>query len=261
MGMEAQPAQGVGGRAVVPVSRHRTPQLAEVSPDLVFPAGADVHLQQGVFRSGAQGGIMGYSLFPAGADGIDLVGGVFPQQGADGVGLPGRAALHHRQIAPAAHQGVPAVLIGPLGLLVLGEEKHPGGVPVQPVDDEKPAFGLAPADVVGGHAVGGAHLLPVAGHAQKSGGLFDHQQPLVLVKDGEGGLCLPAALRADHHQLTRLQRVVVAGDGDPVHLYLAPGEQALDVVAALAPDLLQQKGEQRSGLGDGIGFFLHNFTS
>ena len=83
----------------------------------------------------------------------------------------------------------------------------------------------------------------------------------VLIEDREGGLCAPAPLRADSDGLARLQGVVVAGDCHPVHLHLASGEQALDVVAALAPDLLQQKGEQRPGLGDGIGFFLHNFTS
>ena len=85
MGMEAQPPQRIGGRSVVPVSGHRTAQLAEVGPDLVFPAGVQIDLQKGVFLSGADHGIMGYRFLTAGAHRVYLVGGVLPQQGADGV--------------------------------------------------------------------------------------------------------------------------------------------------------------------------------
>ena len=58
---------------------------------------------------------------------------------------------------------VPAVLEGPLGRLILGEEEHAGGVPIQPVDDEDPAPGIGLAHIISGHAVGGAQPLPLAG--------------------------------------------------------------------------------------------------
>ena len=86
------------------------------------------------------------------------MGGVLPQKGADGVLLPGGPALHHRQIAPAAHQRIPVLLVGPLGLLVFGEQEHAGGVAVQPVDDEHPPSGPGAAHVLPRHAVGGAAL-------------------------------------------------------------------------------------------------------
>ena len=184
------------------------------------------------------------------------MGGVLPQESAHRVRLPGRAALHHRQIAPAAHQGVPLILKGPLGFLVPGEEEHAGGVPIQPVDDEHPAPGVALPHVVGGHAVGGAQLFPVAGHAQQPGGLVHHQDPAVLIEHWEGG---GGPGRGQHrHPLPRRQGMVVAGNRFPVHRHLAPGEQGLDVVAA-PPDPLQQEGQQGAARLHRIFHFLHPY--
>ena len=260
MGVEAQAAQRAGGRAVVPVSRHGAAQLAQVGADLVLAPGVDVHLQQGVLPPRLDGAVVGHRLLAAGADGVDLVGGVLPQKGADGVLLPGGPALHHRQIAPAAHQRVPVLLIGPLGLLVFGEQEHAGGVAVQPVDDEHPPSGPGAAHVLPRHAVGGAHLLPVAGHAQQAGGLVNDQDAPVLIEHREGG---PPRLRplGEHaHPLAGGEGVVVAADGRPIHLHLPPGEQRLDMVAAPL-HVLQQEGQQRAAPLHGKLHLFHTITS
>ena len=158
--------------------------------------------------------------------------------------------------SPGGAPGRPTVLIGPLGVLVPGEEEHAGGVPVQPVDDEEPLPRLPGLHIVGGQAVGGALLLPVTAHGEEPGGLVHHQDPAVLIEHREGG---GGPGRGQHrHPLSRRQGMVVAGDRFPVHLHLAPGEQGLDVVAA-SPDPLQQEGQQGAAPLHRIFHFLHPY--
>ena len=172
------------------------------------------------------------------------------QVGVDGVTLGARGALHHCQIAPAGDNVVPAGLEQLFGGLVLGEHQHPGGVPVQPVDDKNAVVNVLALHVVGDHVVGRAHLLLLVAHAQKLGGLVDHNEVLVLKEDGEGeGVLLGSGHGQDGHHLAGGQGRVELGGGLAVHRHQLAGEQGLDVVAALPLEGSQQKGKERGGLG------------
>ena len=202
MGVEAQTAQGVLDGPIGPVPRHGTAQLAEMGADLVLPPGLQIHLQQGKPLVGGQGPVAGDRLPAALGDRVDLVGGVLPQEGADGIRRLRGTSLSQGQISPAPDQPGPVVLEGPLHVLVLGEEKNPGGVPVQPVDDKDPPPRRTAADVGGDRPVSGALPLLLVGHGQEPCGLVHRQKAGVLIEQGEGQRCPGRSLRQKHHRLT-----------------------------------------------------------
>lgn len=108
------------------------------------------------------------------------------QIGADGVPVRLGRPLYQRPVAPAGDDLVPLGLEQLLRLQVPGEHEHPGGVPVQTVENIDPVVDVLALHIVGDYVIGGAGLFLVGGHTEQLGRLVDHNEVLVLIEQREG---------------------------------------------------------------------------
>ena len=186
--MEAQTAQGIGLGPVLFVPRHRVAYVLHMHPDLVLPSGVDGHVQQGIAAPRRHSPVVGHG--PAAVQtrlaGEDQVCGRLDQVGHHGVLRRLGRPLHHGVVAPAGDDVVPVLLECLLCVRVLGENQHPGGLPVQAVDHENLRVHVLGLHIVGHLSIGRPDPLPLIAHAEQAGGLVHRDEPLVLVEDGEG---------------------------------------------------------------------------
>ena len=129
---------------------------------------------------------------PAGDHGHALaVPGVAADGGVDRALGGGEAALDQGQVAALDPVGGQVAGQGQVGGVVLGHQQQPGGVLVEPVDDAG-AVGRSPAGRQAGPFPAqegvdqGAGGVAGAGVDDQAGRLGHHQQPVVLVADGQG---------------------------------------------------------------------------
>ncbi len=104
-----------------------------------------------------------------------------------------------------------------LRLRSLGDDQEPRGLPVQPVDDERPAGGPRALEVGPHHAVGGALPLVLGPDREEPGRLLDDEERVVLVDQAER--------RGEGRGRRRSERDRVAG-----------GDGRARIVDDLAPD-------------------------
>ena len=198
-GVEAQSAERVPARAVPTVPDDRVTELRQLDADLVAPPGPEAERHPCHVRSPLDHAVAGdrdarpasLRRRPARVDGPDAKRAFLQEDVLESPLIRGDHALDDRDVAPLRGAGCELHLEALLRLQGLRDDQEPRGLPVQPMDDERPAGLPRPLEVGPHQTVGGALTLVLGPDREQARRLLDHEQRRVLVdeaeKRGQGG--------------------------------------------------------------------------
>ena len=197
--VKAQAAERIPARAVAAVADDRVAELRQLDADLMAPARPELERHPGHVRSPLDHAVPGdrdarapaLGRRPARIGGPDAQRALLHEDVAERSLVRRHHALDDRDIPPLRGAREELRLEVLLRLRRLGDDQEPRGLPIQPVDDERPARGARSLEVGPHHAVGRALPLVLGPDREEPRRLLDDEERLVLVdqaqRRGEGG--------------------------------------------------------------------------
>ena len=186
-GVKRQPPVDFLIPAIPLVAYDRVADAGEVHAYLMFPAGQQIDFQQRIVFGFFEHFVSRVSeLALARVMGrVHSVRLVLRQVGRDGRGALLTMAMNDGEIFFL--RVLPLVLQAKLCRFVLGEDKNPRSLPIEPVHDENTIsrFGHALPNIIGKNEVSGAGFLSSRADGQQSRRFIDHDNVLVFVQDRE----------------------------------------------------------------------------
>src|SRR5262249_19937555 len=167
-GVEAEPADRVAPAPASAVAHDGVAEVGELDPDLVAPAGPQAELDQRRVPAALEDAEVGDRLAPFHA-------------ATQGAALGPDAPLDAGDVDALRTASLELVLEAALDRGRLRDDQEPGGVPIEPVDDEGASPRAGGRQVVPEEPVGRAVPLALGGDREEAGGLVDDDEVLVLV--------------------------------------------------------------------------------
>jgi hypothetical protein len=194
-GVKTQAAERIPARAVTAVADDRVAELRQLDADLMAPARPELERHPGHVRSPLDHAVPGDRDARAPA--------LRRRPGRIG-GPDAKRALLHEDVAERSlirrhhtfdDRDVPSLrgareelrLEVLLRFRGLGDDQEPRGLPVQPVDDERPPRGARALEIGPHHAIGRALPLVLGPDREEPRRLLDDEERLVLVDETERG--------------------------------------------------------------------------
>ena len=171
------------------IAHNRVPQVLEMHPNLMGPAGVQLqpeqvyHLESGHYRSVGAGrtALGGYThALPVVLVPCDR------RVDADRTGV--QMAPRQRRVAPMHPARRDGGAEPPVGKIGFGDDHEPGRIPVEPMDDSGPPFGASGEGGAPGDQRIHQGVVPMAGRRMnyQTGRLVDDGEVLVLENEREG---------------------------------------------------------------------------